>query len=53
MPDTNPRPGWLKAHRKHEWREMSTSHIRNVDYLRTHDLVLCSCKWYGWVEKEA
>lgn len=39
-------------HRGHDHVNLDTSHIRNVHYLPTHDLVSCSCGFYGWIEKE-
>ena len=40
------------GHRRHDHEVLDTSHIRNVGYLVTHDLVRCSCGFYGWIEKE-
>ena len=40
-----------EMHRKHDHTNLSTSHIRNVGYLLTHDLVRCTCGFYGWVTK--
>jgi hypothetical protein len=39
-------------HRKHEHEVLDTSHIRNVHYLATHDLIRCLCGYYGWIKKE-
>jgi len=41
------------SHRAHPHSVLDTSHIRNVGYLVTHDLIRCSCGFYGWVKKGA
>ena len=41
------------VHRKHDHEVLDTSHIRNVGYLVTHDLIRCGCGYYGWIEKES
>jgi hypothetical protein len=46
------RSKWERGHRRHFWFLCPTSHIRNVHYLLTHDLINCSCGWYGWVPQE-
>lgn len=42
-----------EQHRKHDHEILSTDHIKNVQYLDTHDLVRCtgSCNFYGWVSR--
>lgn len=39
------------VHRKHPHQVLPTGHIHNVSYLLTHDLLECSCGFFGWVQR--
>lgn len=47
MPKQDP-----QIHRQHQHALRPTDHIKNVPHTRTHDLLACSCGFYGWVEKQ-